>query len=143
MFAAVSFRVFPELPKRDTMGVMESYANCPKCKVRPRVGRQAYCRECGNAYRRNRDNRPYQRQYKRDHPQRVADLSGDALTKYQARKLIAGMVQRGELKRPEFCPYCGSTENIQFHHLDYNFPEIVMPMCSECHGREHWKKELK
>jgi len=34
------------------------------------------------------------------------------------------------------CLHCGSTKNIQEHHISYN-PEIKIPLCVKCHNEEH------
>ena len=40
---------------------------------------------------------------------------------------------------------CGSTENLEFHHLDYNSPDNFMIFCRNCHLEEYengnWEKE--
>lgn len=45
-------------------------------------------------------------------------------------------IKRGTLIEPP-CNKCGSSGEIQFHHTDYNKPEQVTPLCSECHKVEH------
>lgn len=39
------------------------------------------------------------------------------------------------------CIKCGSKEQLQRHHLDYNKPLEVVILCRLCHNEEHEKKE--
>jgi hypothetical protein len=32
------------------------------------------------------------------------------------------------------CEFCGSTKRLQRHHPDYNYPEIIVTACCECHN---------
>ena len=34
------------------------------------------------------------------------------------------------------CAECGSTENLQKHHISYN-PEIMIDLCVDCHQKRH------
>lgn len=34
------------------------------------------------------------------------------------------------------CAFCGSTENVQRHHPDYNSPDFI-PLCHKCHVKIH------
>ena len=54
---------------------------------------------------------------------------------YRDRKL------RPELY-PQECCICGVTENIEYHHPDYNFQLSVYPMCKRHHTQLH-RGELK
>ncbi len=37
------------------------------------------------------------------------------------------------------CEICGSTNNLQRHHWDYNKPLLVNTLCKECHSIQHIK----
>jgi len=44
--------------------------------------------------------------------------------------------------RGKVCEYCGSTKNIQVHHLTYKNiykeePEDLVLLCKDCHRKEH------
>jgi len=56
--------------------------------------------------------------------------------KRKARRIVYDLVKRGKLiKKP--CYICGSTENIQCHHPDYNLPLDVIFLCPIHHSRLH------
>lgn len=35
------------------------------------------------------------------------------------------------------CELCSSTEHLLRHHVDYDYPEIIVTVCSECHSYIH------
>lgn len=38
------------------------------------------------------------------------------------------------------CCLCGNDFFIEIHHLDYNNPYLVLPLCIKCHRKQHKKK---
>lgn len=46
--------------------------------------------------------------------------------------------QHPEIKQKE-CEFCGSTKNLEAHHPDYAYPQIIVTACTKCH---HWLKIL-
>jgi len=56
--------------------------------------------------------------------------------KRYAQKQVEKAIINGTLVRPLECR-CGSNENIQAHHDDYNAPLDVRWLCSKCHMRLH------
>lgn len=55
--------------------------------------------------------------------------------KYKARTLIANMLAAGKLCR-EPCFLCG-IEKTHAHHLNYDYPDKVVWLCSQHHGDIH------
>lgn len=47
----------------------------------------------------------------------------------------------GKLVRPANCSICGSTRQIQGHHLDYQRPLDVLWLCVDCHKAVHRKTD--
>ena len=33
----------------------------------------------------------------------------------------------------DMCEFCGSVENLERHHPDYDYPHIIVTCCSTCH----------
>ena len=97
---------------------------------RKKDGRRAVCADCTNAV--NRDENRY-----RNEPQKA-----------RVRSRTLASVQRGELEK-ESCKECGSTEDVEAHHLHYDQEDshlIVEWLCNEHHRLEHgshaWTKQL-
>lgn len=51
-------------------------------------------------------------------------------------------LKRGNVKK-EKCEYCEATENLEFHHEDYNNPKKYKVLCRQCHLKEHNKLKPK
>lgn len=123
--------------------------NCKLCKkefiiTNRYYARQLYCsKDCSlvpinqykKEYRNNSINKLKRNQYMRNY-KKITKL------KINARN----SVQRDKLKNPENypeeCCICGETENIEFHHPDYNFPLSVYPLCKIHHVEIH-QNEVK
>ena len=45
-------------------------------------------------------------------------------------------VRRGTVPSPH-CEKCGTSEDIHFHHPDYDKPDLIIPLCNGCHKEEH------
>lgn len=41
------------------------------------------------------------------------------------------------------CAMCGDKTYIEIHHIDYDKPYIVSPLCMKCHRRQHSKDKRK
>jgi len=50
-------------------------------------------------------------------------------------------VEKGVLIRKTHCGKCGSTDNIESHHKDYNLPLDVDWLCHKCHFEWHKKNK--
>ena len=56
--------------------------------------------------------------------------------KVKASYLVRKALWRGELKKPDFCPFCGEKDvRIEAHHEDYTKPLEVLWCCRRCHGK--------
>lgn len=56
--------------------------------------------------------------------------------KFRARNAVNNAIRDGRLERRP-CFFCGSQENLQAHHEDYNHPLDVVWLCAACHGKLH------
>ena len=65
-----------------------------------------------------------------------ADDSPAALKRRAHRKVFLAVCD-GVLVRPDSCPKCGSSRQIEAHHDDYTAPLVVRWMCRACHRKEH------
>lgn len=72
----------------------------------------------GSAYR-------YKQRMMERHPDKVA-----------ARKMVYEAIRQEDLERKP-CEECGSTENVQAHHEDYDRPLDVTWLCFDCHQELH------
>ncbi len=57
--------------------------------------------------------------------------------KFIARRLINQDKKKNPHLYPKVCIICNSTENIKFHHSDYDFPYSVYPLCKSHHIKLH------
>lgn len=86
----------------------------------------------------------YQKKYKKDYRQRpvvkARRRARRQLPEVKMQDLVNGKVlnaiKSGKLKR-EPCEHCGTNEDVQGHHPDYNKPLEVIWLCPCCHGQEH------
>lgn len=53
--------------------------------------------------------------------------------KERAHQIIRAMIDRGEIKRSDFCEICKSETKTIAHHPDYNFPKEAIWVCHKCH----------
>lgn len=58
---------------------------------------------------------------------------GDCLKEYDI-KGWSRRLARHHKGKAEICEECGSTSNVDWHHLDYSKPLKVIPLCKTCHG---------
>ena len=86
--------------------------------------------------------------WRAEHPEQVRELerqrqkrrrkNADELKKIRARQVIANKVNRGLLDRIEtlVCRRCDN-QAVDYHHPDYDDAWLVIPLCKECHHKEH------
>lgn len=108
-------------------------------------GLDIYCRKCANAYTREaKAKKPYL--YEHYSPTRqpgyYAEFSRKYATKYPLRLKAAGKlgwaIRTGTLARIDTCVCSGCGAKAQeYHHMDYNKPLDVVPMCKSCHRQWH------
>jgi hypothetical protein len=59
--------------------------------------------------------------------------------KEQCRRVTRNAIKTGRLKVKSECERCGSSDRVQIHHPDYDFPMWVEFLCWRCHWDEHSK----
>ena len=57
--------------------------------------------------------------------------------KYKAHSLVGNAVRDGRLVKPDKCPVCNETRQIEGHHDDYSKPLNVKWLCAKCHRQLH------
>ena len=63
------------------------------------------------------------KEYRLKHPDRC-----------EARKIVRGAIDSGELVRPTICPSCDTETFIESHHPDYRKPLEIEWLCNKCHN---------
>jgi len=61
----------------------------------------------------------------------------DEKVKIYARHVVNNRISSGKIVRLTECQKCGSNENIEAHHNDYDNPLNVIWLCKSCHQRFH------
>jgi len=84
-----------------------------------------YEKERFNRPSRKKQQRKYQQERRKKHPK-----------KYKAHYLTSNAIRDGRLI-PQPCEVCGTTNNVQAHHDDYNKPLNVRWLCFSHHRQEH------
>ena len=103
---------------------------CPECRVRERVGKQAYCHPCKIAKNKTYNGKKrIRRGYVR--PKRSIFKIKQTRRQYATNLLRRGKVERGP------CVFCGGKSR-DFHHFDYercttNFESVCRPCHAKCH----------
>lgn len=57
--------------------------------------------------------------------------------KQKCRYLLNEAVKEGRIIRPDVCPQCNSSTDVEAHHDDYFKPLEVKWMCPLCHAKYH------
>jgi len=89
------------------------------------------CRSCASKLtNENRKHPPttkralYSRNEKEKYPEKI-----------NARYLVRQATKSGRLIPHTECELCGSTNNVQPHHPDYNQPFLLIYLCKQCHAQ--------
>lgn len=112
----------------------EKYINCLFCGIELERSQRRYCSDkCNGAYNR------YVKRYGGAPRKSInnAKLRGQWLNNVEFRnkkraQQIANTIKKLERK----CYFC-EEEAKHRHHLDYNIPELIIPLCVKCHRRLH------
>ena len=88
------------------------------------------CRDCKAEYKRKNRDKLLASQYKRR-----SNPTHEDSQKRKAWNALYYAVRKGRVTKAKSCQLCGSTENIQGHHNDYNKPLQVMWVCQKCHAK--------
>ena len=96
---------------------------------RRKYGVGSECRECKRKYRQeNKDNLIIAQKERRK--RQFTELS----PKRKAWNALYYALRTGKIEKSDTCEVCGSKENIQGHHNDYNIPFGVIWCCQKCHA---------
>lgn len=112
---------------------------CTKCKrelplsefhadKRRKHGAGSECRDCKKKYRQENTDKLMIAQKERN-IRNKKEIS----PKRKAWNALYYALKTGEITKSDICEICGSTENIQGHHKDYNKPLEVTWVCQKCH----------
>lgn len=136
---------------------------CFKCSVEKPItdfyvhpqmgdGRLNKCKECTkrDVQKNYQDNidyyREYDRQRFRDSPKRQRQLRGLFETRTtrqkKAHNMLSNAIRDGKVAKAEACWCCGSTRNIEGHHVHYDMPLDVVWLCRSCHCKAHRQTTL-
>ena len=121
-------------------------------KILTNVERLEHRRESSRLWRKNHPekSRESSKNWRRTHP----ELMKNAMNRCNAERTYFLTYKEKKDKDPYFllktrarnfikrhpellgleCEFCSSTENLQAHHPDYNYPEIVVTACASCHA---------
>jgi hypothetical protein len=77
--------------------------------------------------------KPEAKQKRADYYHNVEKYNSNFRMKNKVRSLSKIRVKKGDK-----CDKCGSKQNLELHHPDYNEPYFVMTLCRTCHCKEHY-----
>jgi len=111
------------------------------------------CKECIKKWRKSERelemSRERDRERYKNNPKRRAYIFEQAKRKRNdpeykhkryAQWVINNFFRKNPYKKPSECIVCKSVDNIEMHHTDYERPNIIIPLCSRCHSKEHsWR----
>lgn len=116
-------------------------------------GRLNKCKECTKAdVRKNYEAniahfQAYDRQRYRADERRQEQLASlnERMTKQQrkAHDALSNALRDGKIKKADACFHCGSTKNIEGHHVAYDYPLLVTWLCRSCHVKTHREMNLR
>lgn len=103
----------------------EYYRAYDRKRYRDDPARQENAKKCGNS-----------EAGKRSRAASIARQRAEDPKKIKARAKIQRALRKGEIERSP-CFFCGTQENLQAHHEDYDLPLDVVWLCAACHGKYH------
>ena len=60
----------------------------------------------------------------------------------RAQQHTRWLVRSGQIKPDDKCALCGSTVNMEPHHIDYDLPDLIVWLCRKCHRKEDgWRRK--
>jgi hypothetical protein len=123
---------------------------CPRCnKLKPHNA-NGLCQSCAymvrywkDADKKREENKLRTRKWRAANPEknlqivrnRNAKKKGNKIENH--RKVIRCRPWKRKAKE---CKECGSTQDLQLHHLDYKFPRKEITLCRTCHMKLHRKE---
>jgi len=78
----------------------------------------------------------YRRTYYQEHLEKTLQQQRERNNAFP-EKVRAGSIARRDTSLECKCSICGSTENLERHHPDYDRPLDVVTLCRSCHCRVH------
>ena len=128
-------------------------------------GHLSFCKDCVKARIKIYDKQPYVMQRDRErrrggkdakHVAKAKERNASTDTTEYKRKWnrenrnkryaqgVAGRaLKSGDLVKPDKCEWCSlKTDKLAKHHPNYTEPLRVIWLCTKCHGKAHWKKDL-
>jgi len=98
---------------------------------------RARCREKSKRQRAIRPTKQSSKKSKEDWCIRNAHKRSAQIIAYRAKK-------SGKILAKSACEDCDKPSGkLQMHHEDYSKPLDVVFLCTECHGKRHWKDRVK
>jgi hypothetical protein len=74
------------------------------------------------------------RKYNKEHPHHNKSRTSK-------QYICHNYTQRNRQIRESICELCNSARELCAHHIDYNYPEIIVTLCKSCHNWIHHNKE--
>ena len=71
---------------------------------------------------------------------RLSKYKSENCHKLRAKYIIKNDIKKGKIKRASSlkCYHCGKQAE-DYHHPNYDFPRLVIPLCSRCHMEVHYQ----
>ena len=112
------------------------YCQLCGCLFNRKHYKQHLCSECAKIHKRQRLNQTYARWYS------IHREDKNYRTKVKARNKSSYLYRLGKINKDK-CMFCGSEENLQLHHQDYQGKYagyMAMCLCKNCHIKIHKQK---
>ena len=114
---------------------------CKKAKRDMQKQYRSNNRDKVNEYEQNRRKDPKRKDYLKKYTRDYRHFNKDRAKKYDkkadARRLVNHLIKYGVLKQATKCEITGSTEFVQYHHYDYDYPDIVIAVSHRLHESIH------
>ena len=108
-----------------------------KARERYQKGRINFCAYERKYYQEHRDERlTYAQKYRRTQSALISKYHKN-YSEDNKHKISAQGKARYRSPLQECCKSCGSTENLDRHHPDYNDPLKIVTLCHSCHMKLH------
>jgi len=110
---------------------------------RTKDGLQSQCKRCKVESKREwRYKNPEKRmeilrRWKDKNPDKVKEQRKRYNQRYPKKIKAYQFISNNKLELAKECELCGNTENLEHHHPDYDYPEIYVTVCKECHTWIH------
>ena len=117
--------------------VNKRYKKYKKSYKAYRENNKSFCNElCRKYYEENKERLTKLKQIYRSNHKKEHNLEVKKYGKKFPKKISARSIARS-LKIIPKCEICSSKKNLQRHHLNYNKPKLIIPLCIRCHNKLH------